>query len=94
MHKGVIYKDTYTPHSILITGGAGFIGCHFVRHLLSTDAQVRIVNLDLLTYARSLENLTELCDSARHTFVQGDTIFSKQLEAFVVVPTITTPLDI
>ena len=49
---------TYTPRSVLITGGAGFIGCHFVRYLLGTDPRVRIVNLDLLTYAGSLDNLT------------------------------------
>ncbi|MFO1428953.1 MAG: dTDP-glucose 4,6-dehydratase [Candidatus Competibacteraceae bacterium] len=62
----------YQPHHILITGGAGFIGCNFVRYLLSTDAQVTIVNLDLLTYAGSLDNLTALPDPGRHTFVQGD----------------------
>ncbi len=62
----------YQPHHVLVTGGAGFIGCNFVRYLLSTDAQVNIVNLDLLTYAGSLDNLTALPDPGRHTFVQGD----------------------
>lgn len=62
----------YQPHHVLVTGGAGFIGCNFVRHLLSTDAQVNIVNLDLLTYAGSLDNLTALPDPSRHTFVKGD----------------------
>ena len=60
------------PHHILVTGGAGFIGCNFVRHLLATDSAVHIVNLDLLTYAGSLDNLNALPDPARHTFVQGD----------------------
>ena len=36
------------PHNVLVTGGAGFIGCNFVRYLLATDPEVRIVNLDLL----------------------------------------------
>ena len=62
----------YVPKNVLITGGAGFIGCHFVRHLLQTDAQIRLINLDLLTYAGSLDNLDMLPDPGRHEFVQGD----------------------
>src|SRR5262245_33324467 len=62
----------YNPRNLLITGGAGFIGCHFVRHMLHADPQVRIVTLDLLTYAGSLANLQALPDPHRHTFVQGD----------------------
>lgn len=69
---------TYIPRNVLITGGAGFIGCHFVRHLLRVDAQVRIVNLDLLTYAGSLDNLDGLPDPSRHEVVQG-TICDRQL---------------
>src|SRR5918998_6884086 len=62
----------HTPRNVLITGGAGFIGANFVRHLLATDPEVCIVNLDLLTYAASLENLHDLPDATRHTFIQGD----------------------
>jgi dTDP-glucose 4,6-dehydratase len=62
----------HTPHTVLVTGGAGFIGSNFVRYLLETDHYVRIVNLDLLTYAGSQENLKDLPDPSRHTFVQGD----------------------
>ncbi len=58
--------------NILITGGAGFIGSNFVRYLLRVEPEVHLVNLDALTYAGSLENLTELPDPQRHTFVQGD----------------------
>ncbi|MDO9348907.1 MAG: dTDP-glucose 4,6-dehydratase [Anaerolineales bacterium] len=58
--------------NILITGGAGFIGSNFVRYLLKTEPQVRLLNLDALTYAGSLENLRDLPDPARHTFVHGD----------------------
>lgn len=60
------------PCNVLVTGGAGFIGCNFVRHLLATDPAVRIVTLDLLTYAGSLDNLRELPDPTRHLFVRGD----------------------
>ncbi|HOW74960.1 MAG TPA: dTDP-glucose 4,6-dehydratase [Candidatus Competibacteraceae bacterium] len=60
------------PHNVLVTGGAGFIGCNFVRHWLASDPEIRIVNLDLLTYAGSLDNLRDLPDPARHLFVQGD----------------------
>ena len=62
----------YQPSSILISGGAGFIGCNFIRYLLETDADVRIINLDLLTYAGSLDNLNNLPTPHRHTFIKGD----------------------
>jgi len=62
----------YIPKNILVTGGAGFIGCNYVRYMLASDPDVRIVNLDKLTYAGSLENLKDLPDASRHTFVQGD----------------------
>ena len=63
---------THTPRNVLITGGAGFIGCNFVRYLLRTDPAVRIVNLDALTYAGSPQNLENLPDAQRHRLVQGD----------------------
>jgi dTDP-glucose 4,6-dehydratase len=58
--------------NVLVTGGAGFIGSNFVRYLLQTESSVRVVTLDALTYAGSLENLKGLPDAERHTFVQGD----------------------
>lgn len=62
----------YRPKSMLVTGGAGFIGSNFVRYMLERDADVHIVNLDKLTYAGSLENLDGLPDGQRHTLVEGD----------------------
>ncbi len=62
----------HRPRNVLVTGGAGFIGCNFVRHLLATDPAIRIVTLDLLTYAGSLDNLRGLPDPTRHLFIQGD----------------------
>ncbi len=58
--------------NVLVTGGAGFIGSNFVRFILKTEPGVQVVNLDLLTYAGSLENLKDLPDAGRHTFVKGD----------------------
>ena len=58
--------------NVLVTGGAGFIGSNFVRFLLQAEPEVHIINLDLLTYAGSMENLLELPDPDRHTFVKGD----------------------
>jgi dTDP-glucose 4,6-dehydratase len=58
--------------NLLVTGGAGFIGSNFVRYLLAVDPQVRIINLDALTYAGSLANLNDLPDPDRHIFIQGD----------------------
>jgi dTDP-glucose 4,6-dehydratase len=58
--------------TILVTGGAGFIGGTFVRRLIADSADVRIVNLDKLTYAGKLESLETVIDSPRHTFVEGD----------------------
>lgn len=59
-------------HNVLVTGGASFIGSNLARYLLATDLEVSIVNLDLLTYAGSLENLENLPEPSRHTFVRGD----------------------
>jgi dTDP-glucose 4,6-dehydratase len=58
--------------NILITGGAGFIGSNFVRYMLKAEPNVHLFNLDALTYAGSLENLKELPDPQRHTFIKGD----------------------
>ena len=58
--------------NVLVTGGAGFIGSNFVRYLLKTEPGVQIINLDALTYAGSLENLKDLPDVERHTFVRGN----------------------
>ncbi|TCO80509.1 dTDP-glucose 4,6-dehydratase [Plasticicumulans lactativorans] len=63
---------SYQPRNVLVTGGAGFIGANYVRHLLGADPTVKVVNLDALTYAGSLDNLVDLPDPERHVFVHGD----------------------
>lgn len=58
--------------TILITGSAGFIGSNFVVYFLQKYSNYRIVSLDALTYAGSLENLKEVENNPRHTFAKGD----------------------
>ncbi|MFB3879883.1 MAG: dTDP-glucose 4,6-dehydratase [Armatimonadota bacterium] len=57
---------------ILITGGAGFIGSNFVRFTLRGYRDDSVVNFDKLTYAGNLENLADVTDDARYSFVRGD----------------------
>ena len=58
--------------TILITGGAGFIGSNFIEYFLKKYEDYSVVNLDLITYAGDLENLKKLEKNINYTFVQGD----------------------
>ena len=62
----------------LVTGGAGFIGSNFIIYMLNKYKNIKIINLDKLTYAGNLENLKSIEEDARYTFVQGD-ICDKEL---------------
>lgn len=58
--------------TLLVTGGAGFIGGNFVLRSLARNPDLRIVNLDALTYAGNLDTLASLASDSRHVFVRGD----------------------
>src|SRR3546814_5174406 len=74
---------SYQFKNVLVTGGAGFIGSNFVRYLLGTEPEVRIVTLDRLTYAGHLENLENLPAPERHHFIEGDICDQVQVEALL-----------
>lgn len=76
--------------NVLVTGGAGFIGSNFIRYLLRTETEIRIVNLDALTYAGSLENLKDIPDDARYTFAQGNILDTEFVEKLLDQHTIDT----
>ncbi|NSW53291.1 MAG: dTDP-glucose 4,6-dehydratase [Anaerolineae bacterium] len=58
--------------TLLVTGGAGFIGSNFIRYWLQHEPGTIIINLDALTYAGNLRSLDGLCDPSRHQFIRGD----------------------
>jgi dTDP-glucose 4,6-dehydratase len=67
-------------NTILITGGAGFIGSHLVRLFVNKYPDVKIVNLDKLTYAGNLENLTDIESSENYFFEKGDIVDAAYLD--------------
>jgi len=68
---------------ILVTGGCGFIGSNFIKYILKKYQDYSVVNLDLLTYAGNLENLSEVETSPNYKFVRGDIADSKLVEQLI-----------
>lgn len=66
--------------NILITGGAGFIGCHVVKLFVNKYHDYNIINFDKLTYAGNLENLKEIENYPNYTFIKGDICDSKKVK--------------
>ena len=57
---------------MLVTGGAGFIGSCFIRHILNKYSDYKVINLDALTYAGNIENLNDVKENPNYTFVKGN----------------------
>lgn len=66
--------------TILVTGGAGFIGSNFIKLILERHPDYKIINMDMLTYAGNLENLEEVADNKNYTFIKGDIRDRKKVE--------------
>ncbi|MDQ7012402.1 MAG: dTDP-glucose 4,6-dehydratase [Planctomycetota bacterium] len=69
--------------TILVTGGAGFIGANFVRFLLANRPDCRVINADVLTYSGNLENLTSIESDPRYRFVKADICDAAAMEPLV-----------
>ena len=65
---------------LLVTGGAGFIGSHFIRHMLNTYPEYQIINLDKLTYAGNLDNCKDYETNPHYKFIEGDIVDSKLVD--------------
>ena len=70
--------------NLLVTGGAGFIGSNFIRYILDTYSDYRVINLDKLTYAGNLENLTGIDKDPRYAFEKGDICDKTRVQMCVV----------
>ena len=77
-------SDTNTHRSIIITGGAGFIGSHVIRLFVNNYPAYRIINLDALTYAGNLENLRDIEKAPNYFFEKADILDREALERIFV----------
>lgn len=68
---------------LLVCGGAGFIGSNFIRHMLSTHSDIKIINYDKLTYAGNLDNLKDVEKDTRYTFIKGDIADENKLDKVI-----------
>jgi len=79
--------------SLLVTGGAGFIGSNFVRMVLSSYPDTMVVNLDKLTYAGNLENLEGFIGHKNHVFVRGDICNGRLIQKLIAEHDIDTIIN-
>ena len=69
--------------TILVTGGAGFIGSCFVRHMLNKHPEYKIINIDALTYCGNIENLKDVENNPNYTFVHGNICDNKLVRELI-----------
>jgi len=72
-------------NTYLVTGGAGFIGSNFIRYMLEIHKDIRIINLDKLTYAGNLNNLKDIENDERYEFVHGDICDEKIVDGLIKI---------
>jgi dTDP-glucose 4,6-dehydratase len=91
IERGINHEEIFMQN-LLVTGGAGFIGCNYVRLVLDTYPDYRVVVYDKLTYAGRLENLADVArkHEDRFTFVQGDICDADAVEAVIQAHDIDT----
>jgi dTDP-glucose 4,6-dehydratase len=69
-----------TEKTLLVTGGAGFIGSNFIRFTLNKHPEYQIINIDALTYAGNLQNLEDISDNSRYTFIRANICNRKAID--------------
>ncbi len=79
--KKTAAQKTLNKKTILVCGGAGFIGSNFIHHILGKYPNVNVVNFDKITYSGNLDNVREYTKDKRYTFVKGDVADQKKINA-------------
>ncbi|WP_372995851.1 dTDP-glucose 4,6-dehydratase [Lutispora sp.] len=79
--------------NILVTGGAGFIGSNFIRHMLEKHQEYKIINVDVLTYAGNLENLKGIANEQNYKFIKADIRDRKKIDDIFTTYNITTVVN-
>src|SRR3989344_9251306 len=69
--------------NILVTGGCGFIGSHFIRYFLKNNPKVKIINVDFLTYAGNLENIKDVAKNPRYKFYKTNICDFKKISSII-----------
>ena len=72
-------------NNLLVTGGSGFIGSNFIEYIFNKYDNIKIINLDNLTYAGSIENTLTFMDNDNYTFIKGDICDNSLLKEILMI---------